>query len=63
MELTSNRPSAESEARAYCLKIGADPDDVVFGWSSSRYGKGVRVMQPRWQWYLGVSEAALRKPI
>lgn len=53
-----NRPSAEAEARAYCRSIGTDPDAVVRGYNFTG-----PVMRPRWQWYLGVSEAALRKPI
>lgn len=59
-----NRPtSPEAEAKAYCKEWGKDPDEMVKGWNTIAYGKRVAVERPRWQWYLGVSEAALRKPI
>lgn len=45
-----NRPSAEVEARAYCRKIGADPDAMVWG-----KGFGGRQLLPRWQWYVATS--------
>jgi len=58
-----NRPSAEAEARAYCRKMGACPDAKVYGKDGMRFGHTNPVLLPRWQWYLGVSEAALRKSI
>lgn len=54
--------STEANARAYCISIGADPDELVNG-----YARDIRprlwISAPRWQWYLGVSDAALARPI
>lgn len=63
-----NKPTPESEARAYCRSIGANPDVLVRGWNRVDGGRewgmvGGFEVKPRWQWYLGVSEAALRRPL
>jgi hypothetical protein len=61
-----NRPTteqAEMDARTYCRKEGKDPDEMVLGRDDRWLGTTDTVSLPRWQWYLGVSEAALRVPI
>lgn len=52
--------SAEQTARAYCHSIGADPDEVVGGYSAPvlpvlRGWREARVWTtcPRWRWYIG----------
>lgn len=54
--------SPEQHARDYCASIGLDADEMVRGYSTAT---GVRMWarQPRWRWYLGVSDAALARPI
>lgn len=57
-----NNRSQEQDARAYCASIGADPDEVVSGYI--RHHSACHwTRMPRWRWYLGVSEAALSRPI
>ena len=63
MEQISNRPTQEEEAKAFCVEWGKDPYELVKGWDAAVYGRHVAVVRPRWMWYKGVSEAALRKPV
>jgi hypothetical protein len=55
--------SPEQHARDYCQAIGVDPEEVVGGYVDHGYGRADWVRQPRWRWYLGVSDAALARPI
>jgi hypothetical protein len=55
--------SPEDEARAYCTRLGLDPDEQVGGRNKYAYGHGDWVIQSRWRWYVGVSDAGLRRPI
>lgn len=57
-----NNRSQEQDARAYCVSIGADPDEVVSGCMPHRSPRQW-VRMSRWRFYLGVSEAALSRPI
>lgn len=59
----SHNAQRERDARAYCRSIGLNPDDMVLGVDDHRFGSKLPSVLPRWQWYLGVSEAALRKAI
>jgi hypothetical protein len=43
----------ERNARAYCLSIGANPDEPVSGVNKEAFGHGHRVTAPRWSWYVG----------
>jgi hypothetical protein len=52
----------EHEARLYCMSLGLDPDLPVWGSDHRRFGLG-RYLLPRWRWYVGVSEAALKRRI
>lgn len=40
----------EPQARLYCQSIGADPDEVVWGYVM---GERTRVYCARWRWYVG----------
>jgi hypothetical protein len=47
----------ERNARAYCLSIGANPDEIVGGYPTPKFfwRTGIRewVKAPRWSWYVG----------
>jgi hypothetical protein len=38
----------ELNARAYCIHIGANPDEVIWGYIQRQF-----VRMPRWWWYRG----------
>jgi len=40
----------ERNARAYCLKLGLNPNEIVFGTLEGRAGW---CSAPRWCWYQG----------
>ena len=61
MLITYANQSQEQEARAYCHGLGLDPDEMVSGVNRSGFGHADRVTMERWRWYIGVSEAALRR--
>ncbi len=39
----------ERNDRAYCLSIGANPDEIVWGYA----GQKVKSHAPRWRFYVG----------
>lgn len=43
----------ERNARAYCLSIGANPDELVWGPANDFSRPKARVRAPRWHWYVG----------
>jgi hypothetical protein len=43
----------ERNARAYCLSIGADPDELVWGVRPAPFGQVNQFTMPRWRWYVG----------
>lgn len=45
--------SSERNARAYCLSIGADPDEIIWAIDSHRNGSRVKVHDRRWRFYIG----------
>ncbi len=58
-----NNRSQEQHARDYCHAIGADPEEIVGGYVDHGLGRKDWVRQSRWRFYLGVSEAALKRSI
>ena len=42
-------------ARAYCLLIGADPDEIVPGYTLDASRKRRWCHKARWRWYRGIS--------
>lgn len=47
--------TAEKNARAYCLSIGADPDEIVFGFQRHGTDGMLKYESERWRWYMGAS--------
>jgi len=43
----------ESNARAYCRSIGADPDEIIVGFNREGDFGLVRYESERWRWYVG----------
>ncbi|MGX9980684.1 hypothetical protein [Methylobacterium fujisawaense] len=43
----------ERNARAYCLSIGANPDELVWGPANDFFRPKARIQAPRWHWYVG----------
>ena len=50
----------EDKARAYCVSIGADPDELIVGWSRNKWGGLDRYESERWRWYVGAEISAPR---
>ena len=40
-------------ARQYCLMIGLDPGEVIWGYDYDHSGRSVRYERPRWTFYIG----------
>lgn len=45
--------SQERNARAYCLSIGADPDEIIWGVNYQQHGSRIKVHDRRWRFYIG----------
>lgn len=43
----------EANARAYCLSINVDPDEIIVGWNREGGFGLVRYESERWRWYVG----------
>ncbi len=44
---------SEKTGREYCLSIGADPDEMVWGYILTPQGRRERIESKRWCWYVG----------
>jgi hypothetical protein len=45
----------EANARAYCLSIGLDPDEIIIGWQRHGEDGMLKYEGERWRWYLGAT--------
>lgn len=43
----------EQNARAYCLHLGLDPDEIIVGWQRDKWEFLERFESERWRWYVG----------